>query len=126
MARHYISRGISFVAINSNDVSNYPDDSPERMKETGQHFGYPFPYLFDNTQEIARAFQAACTPDFFVYNYEGQLVYRGQLDDSRPGNGIELSGNSLREALDRLLDGLPPVEDQKPSLGCNIKWKESE
>ena len=123
LANDYIPKGISFIAINSNDVENYPDDSPERMKEVAETLGYPFPYLFDESQEVAKAYDAACTPDFFIYDKNLKLVYRGQLDDSRPGNGKPVTGNDIRAALDELIKGntLPP--DQIPSIGCNIKWK---
>lgn len=124
LANDYMHKGIRFIAINSNDIVNYPDDAPENMQKTALELGYPFPYLFDETQEVALAYQAKCTPDFFVFNKEHALVYRGQLDDSRMGNQIELTGNSIRDALDCLLENkLVPSEEQKPSLGCNIKWK---
>ncbi len=118
----YMGRGISCIAISSNDVVNYPQDSPLLMKETALREGYPFPYLYDETQVAARAFRAACTPDFYLFNNDLQLVYRGQLDDSRPGNDIPISGADLRAALDALLQGTPVNPDQKPSIGCNIKW----
>ncbi|RME61474.1 MAG: thioredoxin family protein [Candidatus Dadabacteria bacterium] len=123
VANDYSSKGISFVAINSNDIESYPEDSPERMKEAAERYNYPFPYLFDETQEVAKAFQATCTPDIFVYDAAGKLFYRGQFDGARPGNGIPVTGESLRAALDALLEGKAPPEPQKPSLGCNIKWK---
>lgn len=123
LANDYQERGVSFAAISSNDVAAYPADSPEKMKEEAENAGYPFPYLYDETQEVARAYQAACTPDFFVYDANLRLVYRGQLDDSRPGTDIPVTGRDLREALDLLLAGKPAPVDQKPSLGCNIKWK---
>ena len=124
LANDYIQKGISFAAINSNDVDNYPDDSPEKMKETSKEFKYPFPYLFDETQEVAKAYQAACTPDFYIFNSERGLVYRGQLDDSRPGNDIPVTGKDMRAALDSILENKPVSTEQKPSLGCNIKWKD--
>lgn len=124
LANDYLPKGVNFIAINSNDVENYPDDSPENMKKTALEEGYPFPYLFDETQEVAKAYQAACTPDFFVFNANLALVYRGQLDDSRPGNQVEVTGSSIRNALDSLLIGQPIKSEQKPSLGCNIKWKD--
>ncbi|MDR6224957.1 thioredoxin family protein [Desmospora profundinema] len=124
LAKDYQPQQVSFIAINANDAEAYPDDSPEKMKEVAEELGYPFPYLFDETQETARTYQAACTPDFYVFDGEMQLVYRGQLDDSRPENGIPVTGESLRGALDRLLQGKPVPTDQKPSLGCNIKWKQ--
>lgn len=123
LANDYIPKGVNFIAINSNDVEAYPDDSPDNMKKTAHREGYPFPYLFDPTQEVARAYQAACTPDFYVFDSKLQLVYRGQLDDSRPGNQIAVTGHSIRQALDCLLTNLPISAEQKPSLGCNIKWK---
>jgi len=122
LANNYSRKGIAFIAISSNDVENYPQDSPRLMKETARREGYPFPYLYDETQEVARAFQAACTPDFYLFDNDLQLVYRGQLDASRPGNEIPLSGADLRAALDALLQGTPIDPDQKPSIGCNIKW----
>ena len=126
LAHDYMPQNIRFIAINSNDTDNYPDDSPENMKITAQEQGYPFPYLFDQTQEVAKAYQAACTPDFFVFDKHLQLAYRGQLDNSRPGNGLTPNGASIREALDCLIQGKALPEHQKPSIGCNIKWKESQ
>ncbi len=123
LAADYQDLGISFVAISSNDVENYPQDSPELMKATAQEEGYPFPYLYDESQEVALAYEAACTPDFFLFNGELNLVYRGQLDDSRPGNGLPVTGADIRSALDNLLAGNSISQDQKPSIGCNIKWK---
>jgi len=117
-------RSLGVVAINSNDVAAFPDDSPEMMKQEEIDAGYVFPYLFDETQEVARAYHAACTPDFFLFDADRRLVYRGQLDDSRPGNEVPVTGQDLRRAIDALLAGKPINEDQKPSLGCNIKWKE--
>ena len=114
---------ISFVAISSNDVINYPDDSPELMKKFAVNKNFSFPYLFDETQEVAKSFDAACTPDFFLYNNESKLVYRGQMDDSRPGNGIPVTGNDLKSALDNLIRNKEISAEQKPSIGCNIKWK---
>ena len=125
LGREYSSRGVAFVAINSNDIDHYPDDSPENMVIEIQTQGYPFPYLFDATQEIAKAYHAECTPDFFVFDTDLACVYRGQLDDSRPGSGIEVSGKDLRAALDAVIQGQPVAEDQIPSMGCNIKWKNS-
>lgn len=119
----YIPKGVNFVAISSNDVEEYPDDSPELMKEEAIKFNYPFPYLFDETQEVARDYDAACTPDFYVFDKRMHLVYRGQLDDSRPGNEVPVTGKDLREALDSVLSGNPVPENQIPSVGCNIKWK---
>ncbi len=123
LATEYMQKDIRFIAISSNDVSSYPDDSPDNMRITAKVQGYPFPYLYDETQEIAKAYEAACTPDFYVFNDQLSLIYRGQFDDSRPGNSIPVSGNSLREALDCLVDNQPVPTKQKPSLGCNIKWK---
>jgi len=123
LASEYKKKGASFAAINSNDVENYPQDSPENMKKDAERFGYPFPYLFDETQEVAKAYDAACTPDFYIYDKDLKLVYRGQLDDSRPGNNIPVTGKDLRGALDNVLEGKKVSEEQKPSLGCNIKWK---
>jgi len=123
LAQDYMPKHVRFIAINANDVKNYPDDSPEQMKKTALELGYPFSYLYDETQEVAKAYQAACTPDFFMFDQNEALVYRGQLDESRPGNGIVPSGASIREALDCLLRGEAVPTQQKPSLGCNIKWK---
>ncbi|MDP2686797.1 MAG: thioredoxin family protein [Aequorivita sp.] len=120
----YRVTGFGFVAISSNDVENYPEDSPAEMWRTARKNHYPFPYLYDETQEIAKAYDAACTPDFFLFDDELKLVYRGQLDNSRPGNGIPVNGRDLREALDCVLSNNPQRQDQKPSIGCNIKWKE--
>lgn len=122
-ANDYIPKGIRFVAINSNDAEQYPEDSPEEMKKWAEQKRFPFPYLFDATQEVARAYGAACTPDFFVFDGNLRLVYRGQFDGSRPGSGVPVTGSDLRAALDCLLEGRPVPTDQKPSLGCNIKWK---
>ena len=123
IANHYSMEGIGFIAISSNDVVNYPQDSPEKMTLHAQENNYPFPYLYDETQEIAKAFDAACTPDIYVFNNALNLVYRGQLDNSRPGNGIPISGNDLKHALDCLLNNTENTHVQKPSIGCNIKWK---
>ena len=124
LANDYTKKGVRFFAINSNDINKYPDDSPENMKKTALQQKYPFPYLFDETQEVAKAYQATCTPDFFVFDKNLTLSYRGQLDDSRPGNGMDINGSSIREAIDCLLDNKPVSVNQKPSIGCNIKWKE--
>ena len=123
LGREYPSRGVKMVAINSNDVEKYPDDSPEKMTLTAKKLGYPFPYLYDESQEVAKAYDAACTPDFFLYDSDLKLVYRGQLDDSRPGNEIPVTGKDLRKAMNALIQGKQIDEDQRPSLGCNIKWK---
>jgi thiol-disulfide isomerase/thioredoxin len=122
-ANEYISQGVSMIAINSNDVENYPEDSPIKMAETVQMHNYPFPYLYDETQEVAKAYQAACTPDFYIFDKNMELAYRGQMDSSRPSNGIPVTGGDLKNALDALLKGDKPSSDQKPSIGCNIKWK---
>ncbi|MGH2552105.1 MAG: thioredoxin family protein [Chitinophagaceae bacterium] len=123
LANDYSKKEIAFVAISSNDATNYPEDSPEFMKEMAQHLKYPFPYLYDETQRVAKDYQAACTPDFFIYNKNLLLVYRGQLDESRPGNGIPVTGIDIRHALDCLLNSEPVPKLQRPSIGCNIKWK---
>jgi peroxiredoxin len=123
IGREYLPRGLAMFGINSNDVENYPDDSPERMAQEAASAGYTFPYLFDETQEVAKAYSAACTPDFFLFDANRKLVYRGQLDDSRPGNGIPVTGHDLRAALDAVLSGGTVSPNQKPSIGCNIKWK---
>ncbi|MFW6198378.1 MAG: thioredoxin family protein [Acidobacteriota bacterium] len=125
LAEEYRDRGIGMVAINANDIDNYPQDSPENMKELAESEGWGFPFLMDDTQEVAKAYRAACTPDFFVFDADDCLVYRGRLDGSRPGNDVELTGEDLRAALDALLQGETiPAEEQKPSAGCNIKWKQ--
>jgi peroxiredoxin len=123
LARDYQSRGVAVIGINSNDVDNYPDDSPEKMLVEIDLRGYNFPYLIDADQEVAKAYRAACTPDFYVFDADRQLKYRGQMDDSRPGNDKPVTGADLRAALDAVLAGKPVPDDQKPSLGCNIKWK---
>jgi len=122
LANDYRSKGIGFIAISSNDVENYPADAPHLMKENAQQEGFTFPYLYDKTQEVAKAYDAACTPDFYIFDKDLKLVYRGQLDDSRPNNGIPVTGNDMRTALDALLNGEQIAELQKPSIGCNIKW----
>jgi len=123
-ARDYQSQGIVVVAINSNDVQTYPQDGPVGMKEESLSEGYVFPYLFDNTQAVAKAYQAACTPDFYLFDHHQKLVYRGQFDSSRPSNGQPVTGRDLRDATDALLQGKPANSDQKPSIGCNIKWRQ--
>ncbi len=123
LSNEYISRGIGIAGISSNDIVKYPEDAPERMKELAEEKGYPFPYLYDESQEVAKSYDAACTPDFYLFDSEKKLVYRGQLDDSRPESDIPVTGKDLRAALNSLLSGEPPNPDQKPSLGCNIKWK---
>ena len=123
VANDYRVTGFGFVAISSNDVENYPQDGPQQMWENARINNYSFPYLYDKTQEVAIAYDAACTPDFYVFDAEMRLVYRGQLDNSRPGNGIPSNGRDLREALDNILNNNVQRKDQKPSIGCNIKWK---
>jgi thiol-disulfide isomerase/thioredoxin len=123
VANDYHVTGFGFVAISSNDIENYPQDGPKFMIETARKENYRFPYLFDETQEIAKLYGAACTPDFYLFDAELKLVYRGQLDNSRPGNGIPSNGRDLREALDNILNNNVQRKDQKPSMGCNIKWK---
>ncbi|NDC53634.1 MAG: thioredoxin family protein [Planctomycetia bacterium] len=123
LGRDYLSRGIGVVAISSNDVASHPADSPEQMVHEAEQRGYAFPYLYDETQEVAHAYHAACTPDFFLFDGARRLVYRGQLDASRPGNDVPVTGADLRAAIDALLAGRPVPAEQRPSLGCNIKWK---
>lgn len=125
LARDYSARGLGIVAISSNDARAYPQDGPEHMRETALQFGYSFPYLYDPTQAVARSYAAACTPDFFLFDANLRLAYRGRLDDSTPGNGRPLSGADLRAAIDALLTGRAPDAHQQPSLGCNIKWAAS-
>lgn len=120
--RDYQAKGVAVVGINSNDVASHPDDSPARMAEEHRSAGYTFPYLYDATQKIASAYKAACTPDFFVFDSHQALVYRGQFDSSRPGNGKPVTGLDLRAAVDNMLAGKSPLLDQHPSIGCNIKW----
>ncbi len=123
LGQEYPARGVSLVAVSSNDAVQYPEDSPENMKALAVSLGYTFPYLYDETQQAARLYDAACTPDFYVFDQALECVYRGQLDDSRPGNDIPVTGESLRLALDALLAGQSVDPEQKPSIGCNIKWK---
>ena len=123
VAHEYGARNVRFIAINSNDAESYPDDAPAQMKAVALALNYPFPYLYDETQEVAKAYQAQCTPDFFVFDARLKLAYRGQMDDARPGNQALNDGHSLREALDHLLANQPVSSVQKPSMGCNIKWK---
>ncbi len=123
LGRDYLPRGVGIVAINSNDAQISPNDSPEKMKQEVQDIGYPFPYLFDEKQAVARAYQAACTPDIFLFDAGHHLVYRGQIDESRPKNGLPSTGKDLRAALDAILDSRPVPEPQVPSIGCSIKWK---
>lgn len=123
LAKDYLPKGIRFAGISANDVGNYPEDSPEKMKELGQKIGFEFPYLYDETQEVAKSYDAACTPEFHIFDREMKCVYRGQLDDSRPGNSEPVSGKDVRNALDNLLRNEPVDPNQKQSMGCNIKWK---
>lgn len=123
LAKEYKSKSIEFIAIGSNDIEHYPNDGPEFMKKLAIEEGFIFPYLFDQTQAVAKAYQAACTPDFYLFDATLTLVYRGQLDSSRPGNGIPVTGEDLTHALNALLSNQPISEDQKPSIGCNIKWR---
>lgn len=123
IGREYGARGVAIYAINSNDAAAHPDDSPARMLEESERWGYEFPYLVDADQSVAKAYDAACTPDFYVFDDRLKLAYRGQLDDSRPGNGNAVSGKDLRAALDAVLAGQPAALQQLPSVGCNIKWK---
>lgn len=123
LANEYKSKGIGFVGISSNDIINHPEDSPGLMTQVAKQLKYPFPYLYDESQETAKAYNAACTPDFFIYNKDLHLVYRGQLDDSRPGNEIPVTGKDIRNALDCLINNKPVPREQRPSIGCNIKWK---
>jgi len=123
-AREYSERGLAVVGINSNDLQASPDDSPVKMKEEAERMGYVFPYLFDESQTVAKAYRAACTPDFFLFDAERRLVYRGQFDGSRPGNNVPVTGADMRRAVDSVLAGQSVTADQTPSLGCNIKWKD--
>src|SRR5688572_29393011 len=123
LGQEYMGRGVAVIAINSNDASQYPADSPERMVAEAENRGYTFPYLYDETQEVAHAYHAACTPDFFLFDGRRRLVYRGQMDDSRPDSGIPVTGKDLRLALDAVLAGEEVSKQQRASLGCNIKWK---
>jgi len=123
LAKDYKSKGIGFIAISSNDIENYPQDGPDFMKQNAIDQDFIFPYLYDQTQEVAKAYNAACTPDFYLFDEDTKLVYRGQLDDSRPGNDIPVNGRDLRQAIDALLNNEAFNSTQKPSIGCNIKWK---
>ncbi|MBO6575078.1 MAG: thioredoxin family protein [Rhodothermales bacterium] len=123
LARDYAARGVRFFAISSNDIEAYPQDGPEAMKAEAERRGYTFPYLLDESQDVAKSYMAACTPDFFLFDADHRLVYRGQLDDARPSNGVRPSGADLRAAVDAVLAGRSPSPDQKPAMGCNIKWK---
>jgi len=123
IALEYKAKNVAFIGINSNDAEKYPDDSPQKMKEEVEAVGYSFPYLFDESQGTAKAYRAACTPDFFVFDRNRRLAYRGQLDDSRPSNGVPVTGKDLRAAIDAVVAGNSPKAEQMPSIGCNIKWK---
>lgn len=123
LAKEYQEKGVAIVGINSNDVDSFPQDRPEMMAQNAKEAGFTFPYLYDATQEVAKAYRAACTPDFFLFDADRKLVYRGQMDDSRPGNNVPVTGADLRAALDAVLEGGPVSADQKPSMGCNIKWE---
>ena len=123
LANDYKNKRVGFAAISSNDAVNYPEDAPDKMKKEALQLKYPFPYLYDETQQVAKAFNAVCTPDFFIYDKDLLLVYRGQLDDSRPGNEIPVTGKDIRLALDCLINNQPVQDLQRASIGCNIKWK---
>lgn len=122
-AREYQAKGVAVIGINANDVSTHPDDSPAKMAEEAKKMGYTFPYLFDETQEVAKSYRAACTPDFFLFDKDHKLAYRGQFDGSRPGNNVAVTGEDLRMALNAVLQDQPAPTEQKASMGCNIKWK---
>lgn len=123
LAKDYQAKSISFIAINANDALAYPEDAPEKMTQLAKQLGFSFPYLYDETQSTAKAYQAACTPDFFIFDKDRLCVYRGQLDESRPGNKIPVTGKDIRSALDNILQTKPVNPQQLPSMGCNIKWK---
>ena len=123
LGKDYAGQPVGIVAFSSNDVTAHPDDSPANLKRQAQKLGFVFPYLYDESPAVARAYKAACTPDFFLFDGDLRLVYRGQFDSSRPGNGVPVTGNDLRAAIDIVLAGKPVPEDQRPSVGCNIKWK---
>jgi peroxiredoxin len=123
LAKEYQHKGVAVVGISSNDVDAFPDDRPEKMAELARQKGFTFPYLYDGTQEVAKSYRAACTPDFFLFDQDRKLVYRGQMDDSRPSTNVPVTGADLRMALDSVLQGRPVPEEQRPSMGCNIKWK---
>lgn len=122
-AREYQAKGVAVIGVNANDVSTHPDDSPEKMAEEAKKIGYTFPYLYDETQEVAKSYRAACTPDFFLFDKDHKLAYRGQFDGSRPGNNVAVTGQDLRMALDAVLQDQPVPAEQKASMGCNIKWR---
>jgi peroxiredoxin len=123
LARELVGSGLGVVAISANDPNRYPEDAPQGLAAEAVEAGYTFPYLFDETQEVAKAYTAACTPDFFLFDADRRLVYRGQFDSSRPGNGVPITGDDLRRAIDALLHGRPVPEEQHPSVGCSIKWR---
>lgn len=123
IAKSYIQKGVGFIAISSNDVERYPQDGPEEMIKTAKEENYPFPYLYDESQKVAKAYRAACTPDFYIFDDEAKLTYRGQFDESRPGNGKAATGDDLQKAIEAMIAGKKPIENQIPSIGCNIKWK---
>jgi peroxiredoxin len=123
LGKDYKDRSVGIIAINSNDIKNYPADAPEKMQEMALELGFTFPFCYDETQEVAKAYTAACTPDFFLFDENQKLIYRGQLDDSRPSNGIAVTGKDLRAAVDAILSNQSVSQDQKPSVGCNIKWQ---
>jgi peroxiredoxin len=123
LAKDYVSKGIKCIAISSNDAKNYPEDAPDHMKANAIQQDFIFPYLYDESQNVAKAYDAACTPDFYLFDSELKLVYRGRLDNSRPGNGVPVTGEDLRNAIDAVLNNQPQSDTQKPSMGCNIKWK---
>ncbi|QLE02095.1 thioredoxin family protein [Galbibacter sp. BG1] len=125
LAKDYSDSEVGFVAISSNDAEKYPEDAPDKMKINVEENGFDFPYLYDETQEVAKAYQAACTPDFYVFDRDLELVYRGQFDDSRPGNSMPITGRDIRTAIDAAMMGKNIYKTQKPSMGCNIKWKEA-
>ena len=125
-AAEYQRKGLAIIGISSNDIAAYPQDGPEQMKAEARVAGYTFPYLLDETQDVARAYHAACTPDFFLFDRNHSLAYRGQFDSSRPGNGLPVTGQDLRAAVDAVLSGKPVSDEQRPSIGCNIKWKAGE
>lgn len=125
LIKDYQAKGVAAVGVSSNDVEDYPDDRPELMAKLAEQKGFTFPYLYDETQDVARAYHAACTPDFFLFDRRRKLIYRGQMDDSRPGNNIPVTGSDLRAALDAVLAGKPVAAKQVPSMGCNIKWKQN-
>jgi peroxiredoxin len=123
MANEYQEKGVNFIAISSNDIENYPEDAPDLMKQLAKDVNYPFPYLYDETQEVAKKYAAACTPDIYVFDEGLKAVYHGQIDNSRPGNGKPVTGNDLRDSLNNLIENRAVIENQKPSMGCGIKWR---